>query len=122
MKHLALLFKRDIHALEYDPGAQYKFHFFWTWAWAVCMVALPFLPKLWAHQLSALVIIEVSLWANFATHFGAMSSALAAKGSTQPSNQELKQLIVDHETPASDGPSTPTEDDIADDFESGLLE
>jgi hypothetical protein len=121
MKHLALLFKRDIQALEYDPGAQYKFHFFWTWTWFLAMIALPFFPVLWGHTLPALLIQEISLWANFATHFGAMSSALAAKGSSDPTNQELKQLIVEHDA-APEGPGTPTPDDIADDFESGLLE
>jgi hypothetical protein len=34
-------------------------------------------------DLSALLIEEISLWANFATHFGAMSAALAAQNTTQ---------------------------------------
>lgn len=74
------MFRRDIHRLEYDPVTQYKFHFTSTWVWLLTMLLIPFIPVLYGHSLSALVIQEVSLWANTATHFGAMSAALAAKG------------------------------------------
>lgn len=74
-----MLFRRDIHRLEYDPAAQYRFHFVLTWTWFLTMIGLPFLPSLWGHNLPALIIQEISLWANFATHFGGMSAALAAR-------------------------------------------
>jgi len=77
--HLRLLLTKDIHTLEYDAGSQYKFHLFWAWLWFMAIVAIPFIPKAWGHSIPALIIQEVSLWANFATHFGAMSAALAAK-------------------------------------------
>jgi hypothetical protein len=119
MKHLLLLFRRDIHALEYDPAAQYKFHFFWTWVWFLAMIALPFFPTLWGYSVPALIIQEISLWANFATHFGAMSAALAAKH-TKPDNQELKRLIVSQGIVNTE--EQPTDEDIKADLESGLLE
>ena len=74
-----MLVKHNIHELEYDPSAQYRFHFVLTWTWFLSMAALPFVSPLWGHSLPSLIVEEISLWANFATHFGAMSSALAAK-------------------------------------------
>lgn len=78
-----MFIRRDVHQLEYDPAMQYRFHFALTWFWFLTMVALPFVPVLWGHTLPALVVQEISLWANFATHFGAMSAALAAQQTTQ---------------------------------------
>lgn len=69
---------RDIERLEYDPATQYRFHFGLTWFWFVMMLLLPFIPTLYGGQLAPLIIEEISLWANFATHLGSMSSALAA--------------------------------------------
>lgn len=80
---LILLFTRNVHSLEYDPAVQYRFHFAAAWLWFAAMIAIPFVPTLYGHQVAALVIQEVSFWANFATHFGAMSAALAAAGSSQ---------------------------------------
>lgn len=78
-KAVLMLFAGNIHDLEYDPRTQYKFHQRLTWLWFITMIILPFGPTLWAHSISALIIQEISLWANFATHFGAMSAAIAAK-------------------------------------------
>lgn len=91
-KTLLMLFRRDIHQLEYEPATQYRFHFALTWFWAVTMVALPFIPVLYGHQLPALVVQEISLWANFATHFGAMSAALAAKQGKEIKHLQHKNL------------------------------
>jgi hypothetical protein len=44
-----------------------------------------------------LLILEVSLWANFATHFGAMSSALAAKNTTATVKEAAEAVDDIHE-------------------------
>lgn len=73
-----MLVRRDIHNMEYDAGTQYRFHRFWAIFWFLTMLAVPCFPSLVAN-LPALLILEASLWANTATHFGGMSAALAAK-------------------------------------------
>lgn len=77
-RFLLMLIRRDVHALEYDPAVQYKFHFNATWFWLIAMFAAPLVPALRDTWLG-LLILEASLWANFATHFSGMSSALAAQ-------------------------------------------
>lgn len=75
---------KDIRMLEHDADSQYKFNRFWAIVWALAMMTM--IIPLWPHSLQAfvqLLILEVSLWANFATHFGAMSAALAAKNTTK---------------------------------------
>jgi hypothetical protein len=99
MRMLLMLLRRDVHQLEYDPAMQYRFHFALTWFWFLTMVALPFVPVLWGHTLPALVVQEISLWANFATHFGSMSSALAAQQTTRIPTDTL---IVDRTAAAID--------------------
>lgn len=79
-----MLFIRDVHLLEHDAATQYRFNRFWAVLWGLAMVAVLF--PLWPHtadKLVQLLILEVSLWANFATHFSGMSAALAAKNSTR---------------------------------------
>ena len=79
---MMVLFK-DVNLLEHDPGSQYKFNRFWAFVWFSCIIAVPFMPRLYGHNIGTLIIIEVSLWANFASHFGNMSSALAAMNTTK---------------------------------------
>jgi hypothetical protein len=69
---------KDVNHLEHDPRSQYRFNRFWALLWGLGIITIPFFPTLYAHTISALIIQEISLWANFATHFGAMSAALAA--------------------------------------------
>jgi hypothetical protein len=80
--HISLIFKRvlarEVKSLEYDPHAQYRFHQTFTVIWIIAMIGLPFCGVLYAHNISSLIIQEISLYANFTTDFGAMSSALAA--------------------------------------------
>lgn len=79
-----MLIIKDIRLLEHDAASQYKFNRSCAIIWALAMGAL--LIPLWPHNLQMfvqLLILEVSLWANFATHFGAMSAALAAKNTTR---------------------------------------
>lgn len=71
------LLARNIKALEYDPAVQYRFHQSFMFFWLLAMVGVVFVPA-FHHEVASLLIMEVSLYANFATDFGAMSSALAA--------------------------------------------
>lgn len=79
---MMFLFK-DIGLLEHDARSQYKFNRFWAIVWFMALVAIPFLPRLYGHDVGTMLVLEVSLWANFATHFSGMSSALAAVNTTQ---------------------------------------
>ena len=97
-----MLIRRDVHQLEYDPATQYKFHFTLTWFWFISMVALPAVPILWGSSLPALVVQEISLWANLATHFGAMSAALAAKQTSQISTNNSGLNTEDAQLPEFD--------------------
>lgn len=79
---IMILFK-DVNLLEHDPESQYKFNRFWALLWFTAIICLPFVPSAYAHSISVLIIEEVSLWANFASHFGNMSSALAAMNTSK---------------------------------------
>jgi len=92
LRHLRLLVNRDIKNLEYSATTQYRFHFYAAWGWFTALVVVPFVPTLWAHSVSALIIQEISLWSNFATHFGSMSSALAAKHQENNINQVKERI------------------------------
>ena len=91
-----LLFRR----LEGDPKTQYMWH---KWAmrfWvvnAVVMVAVfTFAPSVWM-RVSVLYLVLVSLYANAATDFGAMSAAeAAAKG-------PVSAYSIDVETETTEG-------------------
>jgi cobalamin biosynthesis protein CobD/CbiB len=78
---MMILFK-DVNLLEHDAATQYKFNRFWAFVWGSSIVCILFVPKLYAHSISVLLVQEISLWANFATHFGAMSAALAANNTS----------------------------------------
>lgn len=68
-----------IHRFESDPDTQLKFHTVMAVIWLVAMVGIPFVPALYGHGVAPLIIEEISLYANFATEYGAMSAAIAAK-------------------------------------------
>lgn len=89
-----MLLLKDVRLLEHDAQTQYSFNRFWVIFWGLTMIAIPFVPTLYAHSISALIIQEVSLWANTATHFGAMSAALAAKNTTQTIG-DATEVVVD---------------------------
>jgi hypothetical protein len=80
---IAMFIFKDIDKLEHDPVSQYKFNRNAALIWLVTMIGVPFVGNLYDHNISALIITEVSLWANLATHFGAMSGALAAMNTTK---------------------------------------
>lgn len=74
-----LLHPKVLSDLENDARTQAKFHLVMAWFWMVTMVVAPiaWLPHS-ATALIQLTILEVSLWANFATHLGALSAAQAS--------------------------------------------
>lgn len=78
---MMILFK-DVNLLEHDASTQYRFNRSCALFWFVTMVGVPAVPEL-RHPMLSLLIMEASLWANFATHFAGMSSALAAKNTTK---------------------------------------
>lgn len=77
---ISLLIKRmlarNLKSLEYDPHIQYRFHQSFMFFWVICMIVVWFIPAF--SEITQRLIMEVSLYANFSTDFGAMSSALAA--------------------------------------------
>lgn len=91
LRHLKLLVTKDIHELEYDPQAQYSFNRWCLWIWLIQMplvaIALVWFNRFWV-QISIFYVAEASVWALVATHFGAMSAALAAKQQTNKGVQD----------------------------------
>jgi hypothetical protein len=79
-----------VHDLEYNPRTQYSVHLVAVWFWVInlplIIAIFVFLPGVWL-QLGLFVTLLYSLWANFATDYGAMSAALAA--SQQPPLPEI---------------------------------
>lgn len=82
MSHWRMMVTGSVHNLEYDPQAQYAFNRWCMWIWLVQMplvaIALLVFNKFWV-AISIFYVAEASVWALVATHFGAMSAALAAK-------------------------------------------
>jgi len=77
---VSLIFRRllakNLKSLNYDPHVQYRFHQSFMFFWLLCIFGVWFLPAF--HDMASRLIMEVSLYANFSTDFGAMSAALAA--------------------------------------------
>lgn len=73
--------KHFIKDFETNPALQYRIHMTFTYVWVVNMALVLavflFLPRVWA-ALSVLYLLLVSLYANFATDYGAVSAAIAA--------------------------------------------
>lgn len=102
-------FGRGIHSLEYDPKAQYRFHQIASSFWFLTMIGTPFFPSLYSNSLGILVVLEVSLYANFATEFGSMSAAEAAIQNTS------NDIIVPNALPGTIAPevkATPHEEEV----------
>lgn len=79
--------KHFIKDFETNPQTQYKIHMFFTYFW-LCNMALAlsvflFAPAFWSKA-SVLYLVIVSLYANFATDYGAVSAAEAAHDFTTP--------------------------------------
>lgn len=79
--------RKDVHELEYNPRTQFRWHLVMTVAWFLAMAAFTlgwFATAGFGSGFSDVSLwllfftIWVSLYANFATDFDAMSAALAA--------------------------------------------
>lgn len=72
---------KDKRRFETDVKLQLKIHQIASYVWIVNFVLAVIVffafPGLWAHA-SVLYLVLVSLYANFATDYGAVSAALAA--------------------------------------------
>ncbi len=76
MKFHILLHPKFIDMLENDGKTQARFHQFMAYAWLAAMVLVPFVPAFgYAQHLGLLLLMEISLYANFATEYGALSAA-----------------------------------------------
>lgn len=86
MSIFKVLHPKFVSDLENDAKTQAKFHLTMAWLWIIAMVATPFLPAFQGlSNVAALLIMEVSLYANFATEFGSLSAAQASlKGDKAP--------------------------------------
>src|SRR5215472_13846008 len=77
--------KYFIKDFETNPALQYRIHMTFTYLWLVNMaVALSvfiFAQGLW-QKASVLYLVLVSLYANFATDYGAVSASIAAGTAT----------------------------------------
>jgi len=73
-----------------DPKFQYKLHLVMTYFWAfnmvLCVLCFILLPVFWA-KFSIFYILFVSLYANFATDYGAVPGAEAAISTMVEINQ-----------------------------------
>ena len=74
--------KHIVHDFEYDPKVQYKVHLVAMWVWTFSMITVvclfTFANHFW-QVVSVLYLVLISLYANWATDYGAMSAALAAQ-------------------------------------------
>lgn len=72
-----------LKGLETDPVLQYKVHIWAVRVWLVTMLAVAlvftYAQGFWNHA-SVLFLVEISLYANLATDYGAASAAEAAGG------------------------------------------
>ncbi len=71
-----------VKALEEDPNVQLKFHLFFSYLWLLNMVSATIVffafPHFWSKY-SLFYILFVSLYANFATDYDAVSASMAAR-------------------------------------------
>jgi hypothetical protein len=73
--------------LETNPRTQYKVHLYGVIYWLINFPAIVYLffgqPNLWT-KLGIFITLIYSIYANFATDYGAMSAAMAAFGDKPP--------------------------------------
>ena len=90
-----------LRRLGYDATWQFRFNFIFAALWFTSMFMIP----IWYHPAGAdawlaLGVMEVSLWANFATHLGAVTAGLAAMGISNYTTD--KAAAEDHTPPHMD--------------------
>jgi hypothetical protein len=85
-----------IKDLEYNPKTQYKVHLVAMWFWTANFIAAVSIFLLsqgvWA-KISVLYLVCISLYANWATDYGAMSAALAAQNQSPLPEVPLEQHV-----------------------------
>jgi hypothetical protein len=76
-----------ISDLETNPHTQYKVHFYGMIYWIINFPAVTmlffFAPTVWLKW-GIFITLVYSIYANFATDYGAMSAAMAAYGTVSP--------------------------------------
>ncbi len=79
MSVFKLMHPRFVEQFENDARTQVKFHVRMTWFWAATMLVAPlaFMPHD-MQSLMQLLILEVSLYANWSTEFGALAASQAS--------------------------------------------
>jgi hypothetical protein len=91
--------KLVIHDLEYNPKTQYRVHIAAAYFWILTATPILLLffgfPEQWL-QWGVLITLLYSLYANFATDYGAASAALAAIGNT-PLPDVSSESFIAHE-------------------------
>ncbi|MGD0244995.1 MAG: hypothetical protein ABSB59_32350 [Streptosporangiaceae bacterium] len=79
--------KHLVSDLETNPHTQYKVHLYGVIYWLINFPAICYLffgqPTLWT-KLGIFITLIYSIYANFATDYGAMSAAMAAFGDKPP--------------------------------------
>lgn len=88
---LLATFSKDRARFESDPDVQYRIHMVFTYVWlvnmAVAVAVFSLAPAVWAKW-SVLYLVIVSLYANFATDYGAVSAAEAAQHQNAAGKQQ----------------------------------
>jgi len=87
-----------IKGFETDPHVQYKVHFWGMLYWLinfplVCCLFF-FTPTLWL-KLGIFITLIYSIYANFATDYGSMSSAMAAYGISPLPEIPAEQSVIE---------------------------
>jgi hypothetical protein len=88
--------KRIVKDFEYNPVTQYKVHLVAMWVWTASMLTVVCLFTLANHFwqiVSVLYLVLISLYANWATDYGAMSAALAAQDQAPLPEVPLQQHV-----------------------------
>jgi hypothetical protein len=88
--------KHLIKDFEYNPVTQYKVHLTAMWVWTASIVTVvclfTFANHFW-QVVSVLYLVLISLYANWATDYGAMSAALAAQDQSPLPEVPLQQHV-----------------------------
>jgi hypothetical protein len=88
--------KHIVKDFEYNPITQYKVHLVAMWVWTASMVTVvclfTFANHFW-QIVSVLYLVLISLYANWATDYGAMSAALAAQDQAPLPEVPLQQHV-----------------------------
>lgn len=89
MRGFKVLRPKFVRDFEENARTQARFHQVMAWFWLLSMVGVLFIDHPHTNaDIVALVILEVSLYANFATEFGALSASQASVKLSSDYNQD----------------------------------